>query len=46
MKEKKLGLFGLIILVIGGIIGSGIFTLPSQLTYGAGGLAIIIGFII
>ena len=46
MKEKKLGIVGLIILVIGGIIGSGIFTLPSQLTHGAGGLAIIIGFII
>ena len=46
MKEKKLGLLGLIILVIGGIIGSGIFTLPSQVTKGAGGFAIIIGFII
>lgn len=46
MKDKKLGLFGLIALVIGGVIGGGIFSLPSQLASGAGLFAIILGFII
>ena len=46
MKDKKLGLTGLIGLVIGGIIGAGIFSLPSELAKGAGGLAILIGFIV
>lgn len=46
MKEKKLGLFGLTALVIGGVIGGGVFSLPSQLAKGAGLFAIILGFII
>lgn len=46
MKEKKLGLFGLTALVIGGVIGGGVFSLPSQLAQGAGLFAIILGFII
>lgn len=46
MKDKKLGLFGLIALVIGGVIGGGIFSLPSQLAQGAGLFAVLLGFII
>lgn len=46
MKDKKLGLFGLIALVIGGVIGGGVFSLPSELAQGAGLFAIIIGFTI
>lgn len=46
MKDKKLGLIGLIALVIGGVIGGGIFSLPSQLAQGAGAFAIILGFLI
>lgn len=46
MKDKKLGLIGLTALVIGGVIGGGIFSLPSQLASGAGLFAIILGFII
>lgn len=46
MKDKKLGLIGLVALVIGGVIGGGIFSLPSQLAQGAGAFAIILGFII
>ena len=46
MNEKKLSLSSLILLVIGSIIGAGIFSLPSELTKGSGGLAIILGFVI
>jgi arginine:ornithine antiporter/lysine permease len=46
MSDKKLNLNGLVILVIGSIIGGGIFSLPSELTRGAGSFAIILGFII
>lgn len=46
MNDKKLGLFGLITLVIGGVIGGGIFSLPSQLAQGAGLFAVLIGFLV
>ncbi|MGL4742452.1 MAG: basic amino acid/polyamine antiporter [Sarcina sp.] len=46
MKSKKLGLFGLVMLVMGGVIGGGIFSLPSQLAQGAGLYAILIGFLV
>lgn len=46
MKSKKLGLLGLVMLVMGGVIGGGLFSLPSQLAQGAGLYAILIGFLV
>ena len=45
-NEKKLGLIGLIGIIIGAMVGGAIFSLPSQVVQGAGGFAIIIGWII
>ncbi|MGL5416220.1 MAG: basic amino acid/polyamine antiporter [Clostridium sp.] len=45
-NEKKLGLFGLVFLIIGAMIGGGLFSLPSQLAENAGTFAIIIGWIV
>ena len=45
-NEKKLGLIGLIGIIIGAMVGGAIFSLPSQVIQGAGGFAIIIGWII
>ena len=44
--EKKLGLFGLIAMVVGSMIGSGIFQLPSEMANACGPLATIIAWII
>lgn len=44
--SKKLGLFALIAMVIGSMIGGGAFNLISDMGSSAGGLAIIIGWII
>lgn len=44
--EKKLGLFGLIAMVVGSMIGSGIFQLPSEMSNACGPLATIIAWII
>jgi arginine:ornithine antiporter/lysine permease len=43
---KKLGLSLLIALVVGSIIGSGIFGLPQNMAVGAGAGAIVIGWVI
>ena len=43
---KKLGLSLLIALVVGSIIGSGIFGLPQNMAVGAGAAAIVIGWLI
>lgn len=45
-EEKKLGLFALIALVIGSMIGGGAFNLASDMASGAGAGAILIGWII
>ncbi|SFJ61161.1 MULTISPECIES: arginine-ornithine antiporter [unclassified Bacillus (in: firmicutes)] len=45
-EEKKLGLFTLIALVVGSMIGGGAFNLASDMAKGAGAGAIIIGWII
>lgn len=45
-QEKKLGLFALIAMVVGSMIGGGAFNLISDMGASAGGLAIIIGWII
>lgn len=45
-NEKKLGFFGLVFLIIGAMIGGGVFSLPSQLAEGAGPFAIMIGWLI
>jgi arginine:ornithine antiporter/lysine permease len=45
-EEKKLGLFALIALVIGSMIGAGGFNLASDMASGAGAGAILIGWII
>lgn len=45
-KEPKLGLSLLIALVVGSIIGSGIFGLPQNMTAGAGAGAILIGWLV
>lgn len=45
-KENKLGLFSLIALVIGSMIGGGAFSLPADMSKGASAGAIIIGWII
>ena len=44
--EKKIGLFGLIAMVVGSMIGSGIFQLPSEMANACGPLATIIAWII
>ncbi|MBD3108011.1 arginine-ornithine antiporter [Bacillus sp. AGMB 02131] len=44
--NKKLGLFSLMALVVGSMIGGGIFNLASDMASGAGAVAIIIGWII
>ncbi|GMB09959.1 arginine-ornithine antiporter [Thermolongibacillus altinsuensis] len=46
MKENKLGLFALIALVVGSMIGGGAFNLPSDMAAGANSGAVIIGWII
>lgn len=46
MEGKKLGLFSLIALVVGSMIGGGAFNLPRDMATGAGAGAIIIGWII
>lgn len=45
-KDKKLGLFSLIALVVGSMIGGGAFNLPSDMSQGASAGAIIISWII
>ncbi|WP_242144366.1 MULTISPECIES: arginine-ornithine antiporter [unclassified Bacillus cereus group] len=45
-EKKKLGLFTLIALVVGSMIGGGAFNLASDMAKGAGAGAIIIGWII
>ncbi|WP_414052469.1 arginine-ornithine antiporter [Macrococcus animalis] len=44
--SKKLGLFSLVAMVVGSMIGGGAFNLISDMGASAGGLAIIIGWII
>ncbi|WP_297518557.1 basic amino acid/polyamine antiporter [uncultured Clostridium sp.] len=44
--EKKLGLIGLIALVVGSMIGGGIFQLPAEMANAGGPLAAIIAWII
>ncbi|MEY7998838.1 arginine-ornithine antiporter [Clostridium sp. Mt-5] len=46
MEDNKLGLFSLIALVIGSMIGGGAFSLPADMANGASAGAIIIGWII
>lgn len=46
MEENKLGLFSLISLVVGSMIGGGAFNLPRDMAAGAGAGAMIIGWII
>lgn len=46
VKDKKLGLFALIAMVVGTMIGGGAFNLISDMGAQAGGLAIIIGWLI
>ncbi len=46
IADNKLGLLSLTMLVIGGIIGSGIFSLPQNMAEGAGAGAILIAWII
>lgn len=45
-RERKLGLGSLTALVVGSMIGSGVFSLPQNMASGAGPLAIIIGWAI
>jgi arginine:ornithine antiporter/lysine permease len=42
--KKKLGLLPLTLLVVGGIIGSGIFSLPQNMAEGAGAGAVLIAW--
>ena len=44
--KKKLGLLPLTLLVVGGIIGSGIFSLPQNMAEGAGAGAVLIAWVI
>ncbi|MCX7829125.1 MAG: arginine-ornithine antiporter [Thermanaerothrix sp.] len=46
MSEKKLGLFSLVALVIGSMIGAGVFSLPSDIARNAGPGAIALGWLI
>ncbi|MCL2437985.1 MAG: basic amino acid/polyamine antiporter [Coriobacteriia bacterium] len=43
---KAVGLGGLIALVVGSMVGTGVFDLPKNMAQGAGGLAIIIAWVI
>jgi arginine:ornithine antiporter/lysine permease len=43
-RTRKLGLGALTAVVIGSMIGSGVFSLPQNMAAGAGPLAIIIGW--
>lgn len=43
---KAVGLGGLVALVVGSMVGTGVFDLPRNMAEGAGGLAIIIAWII
>jgi len=45
-SKKVLGLGGLVALVVGAMIGTGVFDLPKNMAESAGGLAIIIAWII
>ncbi|GHU92907.1 arginine-ornithine antiporter [Spirochaetia bacterium] len=45
-KEKFVGLAGLTALVVGSMIGSGIFDLPRSMDQGAGGLALLLAWLI
>jgi arginine:ornithine antiporter / lysine permease len=45
-NSQKVGLFGLIMIVIGSMIGSGIFNLPQDIASNAGVGASIIAWII
>ncbi|MBP1765496.1 MAG: arginine/ornithine antiporter [Firmicutes bacterium] len=45
-EDKKLGIVALIGLVIGSMIGGGVFSLPTDMARGAGAGAIIIGWVI
>ena len=45
-QNKKLGLFSLMALVVGSMIGGGIFNLASDMASGAGAVAIIVGWVI
>lgn len=45
-KDSKLGFFALTGLVVGSMIGGGVFNLPSNMAYSASAGAIIIGWII
>ncbi|MEH6940857.1 arginine-ornithine antiporter [Bacillus sp. JJ722] len=45
-EDKKLGFFSLVALVIGSMIGGGIFNLASDMAAGAGAFAIIVGWVI
>ncbi|WP_392563181.1 basic amino acid/polyamine antiporter [Orbus sturtevantii] len=44
--RKKLGLLPLTLLVVGGIVGSGIFSLPQNMAEGAGAASILIAWVI
>lgn len=44
--RKKLGLFPLTLLVVGSIVGSGIFSLPQNMAEGAGAGSILIAWVI
>jgi len=44
--RKKLGLLPLTLLVVGGIVGSGIFSLPQNMAEGAGAGSILIAWVI
>lgn len=46
MEDKKLGFWSLVALVIGSMIGGGIFSLPADMAGGASAGAIIIGWVI
>ncbi|WP_281745999.1 arginine-ornithine antiporter [Thermanaerovibrio acidaminovorans] len=46
MSDKKLGLFSLVALVIGSMIGAGVFSLPSDIARSAGPVAIALGWLI
>ncbi|TDR80237.1 basic amino acid/polyamine antiporter [Paludibacterium purpuratum] len=43
-NEKQLGLFSLVSLIVGAIIGSGIFSLPQNMAQGAGAGAMLIAW--
>lgn len=45
-EDKKLGFFSLVALVIGSMIGGGIFNLASDMAAGAGAFSIIVGWVI